>query len=129
MGLGDATLLLVAGAWFGWKGMLFALLAGSVQGTVIILLTFLAKGQVAEPEVVARERAKLLALLEATDDPEEREELEQELAADPVFEEGGEGVGAIRIPFGPFLALAMMEYLLVGGALVERYMQWLLLPW
>ena len=39
MGLGDAKLMLLAGAWFGWKGALFALLAGAVQGTVAVLET------------------------------------------------------------------------------------------
>ena len=128
MGLGDALLLLVAGAWFGWKGMLFALLAGSVQGTVIILLTFLAKGQISEPDVVKREREELEHELESITDPEEREALQRELAHDPVFEDNGDTLGALLIPFGPFLALAMLEYLMVGAPLMERYMQWLILP-
>ena len=31
MGLGDAKLVMMAGAWFGWKGAVFTLLAGAVS--------------------------------------------------------------------------------------------------
>ena len=34
MGLGDAKLLLLTGAWLGWEGVLFALLGGSLLGTL-----------------------------------------------------------------------------------------------
>ena len=34
MGLGDAKLVALAGAWLGWPGAVFTLLAGAVQGTV-----------------------------------------------------------------------------------------------
>ncbi|GAC1357181.1 MAG: A24 family peptidase [Polyangiales bacterium] len=37
MGLGDAKLLALIGAWFGWPGALFALFAGSIQGTLAAL--------------------------------------------------------------------------------------------
>jgi leader peptidase (prepilin peptidase)/N-methyltransferase len=34
MGMGDAKLLALAGAWFGWEGAVFVLFAGALQGTV-----------------------------------------------------------------------------------------------
>ncbi len=124
MGLGDAKLLAVAGAWFGWKGLLFALLAGAVQGTVAALLVLMVRGRIDEPEAVERERAALLAEVAAIEDPEEREEAEKELQKDPIFEPSA-GVAGARIPFGPFLVLAMIEYLLVGEAFLAHYWAWL----
>lgn len=111
MGMGDAKLLALAGAWFGWPGALFALGAGAVQGAIGTALVLLVRGRVDEPEAVKRERAEMLAELEAIEDPAEREEALAELRKDPIFEEAGEGLRA-RIPFGPFLVLAILELVL-----------------
>ncbi|MET0795645.1 MAG: prepilin peptidase, partial [Polyangiaceae bacterium] len=48
MGLGDAKLVMLAGAWFGWQGALFALLGGAVQATVVALAVYLARGRIDE---------------------------------------------------------------------------------
>ncbi len=126
MGLGDAKLLMLAGAWFGWEGACFALLAGSVQGTLIAVTTFLVKGKAEEPEVVKRERAALLAEIEAAEG-EEKERLVAELAADPLGHTEESGLGRIRMPFGPFLVLAILEYQLFGKVILEStlgYLWW-----
>jgi len=34
MGIGDAKLLALAGAWFGWQGVVFVLFAGAIHGTL-----------------------------------------------------------------------------------------------
>src|SRR5207247_2389698 len=34
MGLGDAKLLALAGAWLGWRGALFVVFGGAMQGTL-----------------------------------------------------------------------------------------------
>lgn len=34
MGIGDAKLLALAGAWFGWQGVVFVLFAGAIHGTI-----------------------------------------------------------------------------------------------
>jgi leader peptidase (prepilin peptidase) / N-methyltransferase len=122
MGLGDAKLLMLAGAWFGWGGMLFVLGAGAIQGTIVTLIMLLGGRQPEEPEAVRREREEIRAEIEAMD-PAAREELERELAADPLGEEAGEGVGQARIAFGPFLILATLELQLIGR---ERIFSWLL---
>ncbi|MEZ4293697.1 MAG: prepilin peptidase [Polyangiaceae bacterium] len=113
MGLGDAKLLMVAGAWFGWPGALVVLGAGAVQGTLGALVLLGAKGKIEDPEEVRREREELREEL-ARMTPEERAEVEKELAGDPLLEEPDEGVGNARLAFGPFLALAIIEYLLFG---------------
>jgi len=121
MGLGDAKLLALAGAWFGWPGAVFALLAGAMQGTVVTIAVLLARGRIEEPEAVRREREELQRELQGLTG-EARSALEQELANDPIASEPGEGIGKARIPFGPFLALATLEYLFFGDFLVDRYL-------
>ncbi|MBK8258596.1 MAG: prepilin peptidase [Polyangiaceae bacterium] len=122
MGLGDAKLMAAAGAWFGWPGALVVLGAGAVQGTVGALLQVALKGKIEEPEEVKKEREELRAEMEKMT-PEERAEVERELAGDPLLEEAGDGMGNARVPFGPFLALAIIEYLFFG----KRALDWFLM--
>ena len=59
MGLGDAKLLMLAGAWFGWAGALFVLGAGAVQGTLVAIPILLFRGKLDDPEAVQREREEM----------------------------------------------------------------------
>lgn len=127
MGLGDAKLVMLAGAWFGWKGAVFALLAGAVQGTVAAIAILLTRGKIEEPEAVRLEKAEMMRALEAMS-PEEREKAEAELRNDPIYEELSGGIGQARIAFGPFLVLATLEYLLLGDTLIQDLFRWLTLP-
>jgi leader peptidase (prepilin peptidase) / N-methyltransferase len=124
MGRGDAKLTMLAGAWFGWVGAVFALLAGSIQGTLVALGIYAAKGRIDEPEAVVKERAELRAAIENATD-EERRILEEEMEKDPVAHEPEPGLAKARISFGPFLALGALEYLLFGPALAAAYLDWL----
>ena len=124
MGLGDAKLVMLAGAWFGWTGAVFALLAGAVQGTVVVLVLLLVRGRIDEPVAIEQERRETAEALAAMS-PEERAEAEAELAKDPLYEASSEGIGPSRIAFGPFLAMAMLEYLLVGRDWIGGYLRWL----
>lgn len=124
MGLGDAKLVMLAGAWFGWPGAVFALLAGAVQGTLAAMVVLATRGRIDEPAaVVAEKEATEKALAEM--EPEARALALAELAKDPLYEESNKGIGSARIAFGPFLALAMIEYLLVGRTFVQGYVRWL----
>jgi leader peptidase (prepilin peptidase) / N-methyltransferase len=118
MGLGDAKLVMLAGAWFGWQGAVFALLGGAVQATLVALTVYLARGRIDEPEAVILERKELRALLESSEG-EARAELEREIARDPLAFEPEAGLGKARLAFGPFLALATIEYMLFGDVLVQ----------
>jgi leader peptidase (prepilin peptidase)/N-methyltransferase len=124
MGLGDAKLVMMAGAWFGWSGAVFALLAGAVQGTLAVLILLLVRGRIDEPAAVEAEKRETAEAL-ARMSPEERAAAEAELADDPLYEPSSPDVGLSRIAFGPFLALAMLEYLLVGRDWVGGYVRWL----
>jgi leader peptidase (prepilin peptidase)/N-methyltransferase len=125
MGLGDAKLLGVAGAWFGWQGALFALLAGAVQGSAVALLVLLVRGRIEEPEAVQREREEILAQIAAIEDPTERAAAEKEASEDPIFEQTSGGLGQTRLAFGPFLALSTIEYLLFGDSIMEIGLRWI----
>src|SRR5690606_30241812 len=113
MGLGDAKLLMLAGAWCGWAGMLFVLGAAAIQGTLVTIAFLLSGRAIEEPEAVRREREEMQAAL-AEMSPEEREAAERELALDPLAEEADDGLGQARIAFGPFLILATLELQLIG---------------
>lgn len=114
MGLGDAKLLALAGAWFGWQGAVFALFAGALQATLVIATVLIVRrGKLGEPEAVTREREELQEAIAAATGAE-RLRLEAELASDPALRELGPGVGKLRIAFGPFLVLAILEYMLLG---------------
>lgn len=121
MGLGDAKLLMLTGAWFGWPGVLFALLAGSLLGTLTAIVVYLARGQLEEPASVVEERRELQAALDELEG-EERERFAAELAKDPLFDAPKGGLRQARIAFGPFLAIATLAYLFVGPALLDEYL-------
>lgn len=114
MGMGDAKLVALAGVWFGWQGALFALLAGSVQGTLILIAVVAARGKIDEPEAIQLEREAAQQALAAAQG-EERERLAAAMAADPVLASPpASGLAQARVPFGPFLVLAIIEYQLLG---------------
>jgi leader peptidase (prepilin peptidase)/N-methyltransferase len=123
VGSGDAKLLMLAGAWFGWSGALFVLLAGAVQGTAFAIALLAVRGRIDEPEAVKLEREQLRREIEAAQG-EQRRQLERERDRDPIGHEPEPGIGKARLPFGPFLALASLEYLLLGELLVQSYLGW-----
>ena len=121
MGRGDAKLLMLAGAWFGWRGALFVLGAAAIQGTIATFTLMAVRGRIEEPEAVRRERAQMLAELQALP-PEERAQAEAEWRRDPLAAPPEARWGKARIAFGPFLALGTLETLLLGP---QRILDWL----
>jgi len=113
MGLGDAKLLALAGAWFGPPAALFVLFAGSIQGSIWAGIVYLVRGRIDEPEAVKEDREELQRA--AQDGDEEAREL---LEKDPLGT-APEGLGQSPIAFGPFLILGILEYLFVGDILLE----------
>jgi leader peptidase (prepilin peptidase)/N-methyltransferase len=127
MGLGDAKLVMLAGAWFGWFGAVFALLAGAVQATAVTLAVLATRGKLEEPEAVKEERRALHAALENAQG-EEREALARELADDPLAEEPEPGLGGARLAFGPFIVLAILELMFFGGFIRGEILGAMVLP-
>jgi leader peptidase (prepilin peptidase)/N-methyltransferase len=100
MGEGDSKLLLMIGAFLGWKGALFSVVAGSLQGLVFTAFALIT-GRKLTPDI--EERVIDGEVIEA---PEEQD---------------ASRVGVLKLPFGPFLALGALEYLLAGDAILSWY--------
>ena len=83
MGLGDAKLVMLAGAWFGWKGAVFTLFAGAFQGVIYVLVCLALRIEMKLPEEVRKSLDELRELA-AKGDADAIAELE----ADPLTEEG-----------------------------------------
>ena len=92
--------MMMIGAFLGWRGAVFALVAGAFQG-LLFAGVMLATGRKLTPDI--EERVIDGEVIEA---PEE---------TDP------NRVGLLKLPFGPFLALAALEYLLAGDAILAWY--------
>jgi leader peptidase (prepilin peptidase)/N-methyltransferase len=100
MGEGDSKLLMMIGAFLGWRGALFSVVAGSLQGLVFAAFALIT-GRKLTPDV--EDRVIDGDLIEAPAEPE------------------ASRVGVLKLPFGPFLALGALEYLLAGDAILSWY--------
>lgn len=100
MGEGDSKLLMMIGAFLGWRGALFSVVAGSFQGLVFAGFALIT-GHKLTPDI--DERVIDGELIEA---PEELD---------------ANRIGLLKLPFGPFLALGALEYLLAGDAILSWY--------
>jgi leader peptidase (prepilin peptidase) / N-methyltransferase len=117
MGMGDAKLTMLAGAWFGFGGAAFVLFAGAIQGTLGAIVILLVKGKIEEPQAVREDRAELKRAAGDGD-----AEAAQILADDPLGDEpNGQGIGQARLPFGPFLILACLEWLFAKEYILAAY--------
>lgn len=96
LGLGDAKLLLMVGAFTGAPGLVWTIGAGAVQGLLISVPMLLLGRRVANSDLQDVHG----------DDPE-------------LGEDDPERVTGQRVPFGPFLALAAMEFVLMRDTLLD----------
>ncbi len=126
MGYGDVMLMAMAGAWLGYTALPFILLASSIQGLIAALVMIAMKKKTTPPwqegakdadgnEVPATEAAEP-ALEAASVSPESTVATESTATTEarPPAEEPAPTDNSTRhlaIPFGPFIALAMMEWL------------------
>jgi leader peptidase (prepilin peptidase)/N-methyltransferase len=120
MGMGDAKLTMLAGAWFGWPGVAFAVFAGALQATVAAGIVLAVKGKIEEPEAVVRDREELQAAAAGGD-----EEARHILELDPLGAAPDDGIMAARMPFGPFICLAILEWMLAGAWIADRWLPWM----
>jgi leader peptidase (prepilin peptidase)/N-methyltransferase len=116
MGLGDAKLTMLAGAWFGWPGVAFAIFGGSLQATLAAAIVVLTRGKIEEPESVQKDREEIQKAAAEGD-----EEAKKILEEDPLAVAPEEGILAARMPFGPFLCLAIIEWMLAGAWIKDRW--------
>ncbi|MCA9606226.1 MAG: prepilin peptidase, partial [Myxococcales bacterium] len=150
MGEGDSKFLMFIGAFLGWKGAIFALVGGALQGMIYALIAAVARrGKAPERPPAAADDG------EETDEDDSRED-DPDKWVPPAPLEVRDGTKAIlsdgarrlvveddrgrvmweheavdpsqdplrrAIPFGPFLALAALEYLFFGDRLIEAYLE------
>ena len=121
MGLGDAKLTLMAGAWHGVAGALFVLFLGALQQALAAILMRVLGITYEEPESVKAELEQLRARADAGD-----EDAKGELADDPMAGEARDGAFGMRLPLGPFLALGCIEVLFLRRWLLEHVVGWLM---
>jgi|GEM_PF-1207199 len=135
MGLGDAKLALLAGAWMGPEGALFVVFAGALQSTLgavvmrVLGLSFAVPASVKAEIDALREKA-------AAGDPEAKALLADDpMAADLGGDEAadvGQGTAAradaahtdlatMRLPMGPFLVLSCLEFLFARRAILALF--------
>lgn len=154
MGMGDAKLLALAGAWLGWPGALFVLFAGAVQGTLYAVVLKVLGIEMKLPQAVQDDIAELKREAEAGDE-EAKKALEEdpltededdafiikffrrlfrlpdpppEPVGEPPAEEAEQAEDAAveeptrpRIPFGPFLILAILELAFAGDFIMRTF--------
>ncbi|MBA2663632.1 MAG: prepilin peptidase [Bradymonadaceae bacterium] len=105
IGGGDVTLMAVMGAWLGWPSLVFIFFAASFQGVIAAGIGHLMGGRFLKhsAEIIAEHDAAFGGEAEvvAVGEPGEQEEQ-------------GELVGGMAVPFGPFIALAGLEYFFLG---------------
>lgn len=121
LGMGDWKLLMLAGAWFGWRGAFFVLFAGSVQGSITAIALKVLGVKLGLPEGV-KEELRQLEEAAAAGDLEAKAALEEEML---VGVTGDESLMQSRIAFGPFLILGWFEYLFFGARITQNYDSWL----
>ena len=104
MGLGDAMLLAMIGAFLGWRSLPFVLFAAAMQALIAVAAT----------TIYSRVTGKQSGLTLTT------EELDARFGEEDRFADAG---SHIAIPFGPFLAIAALEALFFGHDLIWQLAQ------
>ncbi|MCA9602256.1 MAG: prepilin peptidase [Myxococcales bacterium] len=146
MGEGDSKLLMMIGAFLGWKGALFALVGGAVQG-LIAAVVLLATGKSLVPDIPERpwledinapmpknlaeanalSAAAREARLAATNGEASGDSSTTDAPPSPAAETGPEpeSDGGLKMPYGPFLALGAIEFFFFGDRITELFMQFM----
>ncbi|MDQ3037939.1 MAG: prepilin peptidase [Myxococcota bacterium] len=126
MGEGDAKLAMFIGAFLGWRGALFALVAGSFQGIIGYVIARASGSRIGPSQDHPHDEDVAKTVPEAA--PPVGTDAEPDAgtdAAPPVgtdAEPGDEPRASRKIPFGPFLALGAIEFLFFGNAIVDWYL-------
>ena len=134
MGEGDSKLAMYIGAFLGWRGALFALVAGSFQGIIAWALARASgarlgpSGDHSHEEDVAARKTDASTTAPAAEPPPEGAPAPEDRAQPATGAEPETGPDdddpshARRIPFGPFLALGAIEFLFFGETIVDWYL-------
>lgn len=120
MGFGDAKLALLAGAWLGAEGAVFVVFAGAMQSALASVIMRMLGVTFAVPASVRAELADLRAKAAAGD-----EEARALLAEDPMAADVGEAqsrdLATMRLPMGPFLVIACLEFVFARRQILDLF--------
>ena len=133
MGEGDSKLLLLIGAFLGWQGTLFALVGGATQGLVVAMIAIVTRQRMAPTDEVSDDQGPFnraaavdarcrdasgepAELLEDDEEEEDDDDDDDEELPEPA------AMGPRKLPFGPFLALAALEWLFFGPRILDWYL-------
>lgn len=126
MGEGDSKLLMFIGAFVGWKGALFAIAAGSMQGVLVAVGGAISGQKVGPGDEHADDQGPFceegLIADRCIDAGGEPAALGVEVPPPQAEEEVEEEPLRPRVPFGPFLALGAIEWLFFGEQLLDWYL-------
>lgn len=131
MGLGDAKLALFAGAWLGAPGAVFVVFAGALQSALCAAIMRLLGVSFAVPASVQAEIAELRAKAAAGDEEARSLLADDPMAADvsnPGDADDTESLAAMRLPMGPFLVLACLEFLFARREIMELFNRYVAPP-
>lgn len=153
MGMGDAKLVALAGAWFGWPAALVALFGAAMEGSIYALALKVLGVKPKLPDAVVADLEELRKEAEAGS-----EEAKKELEEDPLAEEydpfiirwfvtkvlgrewkprdeendeaddGEPEPQRPRIPFGPFLCFTIVVLLFYGDFVLHHVTWWFAAP-
>ena len=131
MGLGDAKLALFAGAWLGAPGAVFVIFAGALQSALCAAIMRVLGVSFAVPASVQAEIAELRAKAAAGDEDARSLLADDPMAADVrnpgdqgdtgTGEVAAESLGTMRLPMGPFLVLACLEFVFARRQIMELF--------
>ncbi len=115
LGGGDVTMMALMGAWLGWPALIFIFFAASVQGLIAAALGALFGAEFLKDseEILAQELPSQAPAQPADDSPPE------ELDEAPESEPDEAPQGGLAVPFGPFIALAGLQFFFVGEFLPD----------
>lgn len=120
MGLGDAKLALLAGAWLGAEGAIFVVFAGALQSALAAGVMRVLGIGFAVPASVEAEIAALRTKAEAGD-----EDARSMLADDPMAADLGSApapaLATMRLPMGPFLVLSCLEFVFARRQILDLF--------
>jgi leader peptidase (prepilin peptidase) / N-methyltransferase len=120
MGLGDAKLALFAGAWLGAPGAVFVVFAGAVQSALCAMIMRVFGLSFAIPASVQAELAELRAKA-AAGDAEALSILADDPMAADVAGPASPELATMRLPMGPFLVLACLEFVFARREILELF--------
>ena len=145
MGGGDVWMMAMVGAFLGWQCLPFIFLAASLQGIIgagigIALgkkqqtdtQSGLFRNQVADEvqaEIDADNQSKDSSQSADAEKPESAENAESADKSDESSSEEDISTGKLAVPFGPFIALAAIEYVFFGQYLLPLITGHMLTPW